>query len=129
MLKDCLVAKKRVSLVGHCGKSNFTFRLLLLQHVVNQMEFRAIKRRLDDGSYFWGVFGWKNDAVVPPSSTAAERVALLDSIDSSTDSDAGSPLADCSVTGTGEAFRWPADQLNSAGGHDLEAATASKQKD
>ena len=86
---------------------------------MNQMEFRAIKRRLEDGRYFWGLFCADKDGFLPPSAAAADRAAALSGFMGSA-SDPDAQLTN-NAAGTGSDIRLSAEQLNETGGPGVQA--------
>lgn len=53
------------------------------------MEFRAIKRRLEDGRHFWGLFSSENDDFILPCAESARAAVESGSMVAASESDAG----------------------------------------
>ncbi len=88
------------------------------------MEFRAIKRRLDDGRHFWGLFSSENDLFQPPLALSARTAAESGCGRAVSDLDAGAIDSSGIEAEKGQ----PEVQSDGTGGLELEA-TLSKAKD
>jgi hypothetical protein len=93
------------------------------QRVVNQIEFRAIKRRLDDGRFFWGLFCSDNDYFSRPSRVATDKAAELSRCMGSVSDEA----AQSANNSDGGGCICPAADINATGANGLGAKTTASQ--